>query len=217
MGCREFRVCARKFICLLIRVCKGVMFGWQTSPLDILKFFIQRNTRLYLFISVFLGRYHRNVVGRPDKRCSRVFLWMKNFNIPKKKEPLKGVVSEGSTPRTPCLLDSLNPPVCTCFEGWNVWERYLLYAWDIRPELEFEHYRHFLNADMEMFGGLCSPWPCCLSWPAWSSLMIITWSNIDHALTTLDGTLWEHKIKADGLDCPSKWSFWWATRSVYYF
>ncbi len=121
------------------------MFGWQTSPLDILKFFIQRNTRLYLFISVFLGRYHRNVVGRPDKRCSRVFLWMKNFNIPKKKEPLKGVVSEGSTPRTPCLLNSLNPPVCTCFEGWNVWERYLLYAWDIRLEVEFECYWHLFD------------------------------------------------------------------------
>ncbi len=27
-------VCERKFVCLLVRVCKGIMFGWQPSPLS---------------------------------------------------------------------------------------------------------------------------------------------------------------------------------------
>ncbi len=31
--CRMLHMCARKFICLLILVCKGIMFGWQTGPL----------------------------------------------------------------------------------------------------------------------------------------------------------------------------------------
>ncbi len=34
-----FRVWARKFICLLVRVDKGIMFGWQTSPLTSYQFF----------------------------------------------------------------------------------------------------------------------------------------------------------------------------------
>ena len=33
MDCRVFHVCTRIFMCLLVRMCKDIVFGWQPSPL----------------------------------------------------------------------------------------------------------------------------------------------------------------------------------------
>jgi hypothetical protein len=74
VDCSVFRVCARNFICLLVRVYKGIMFGWQPSPLASYQCFwdvitgllLQECSRVILLVKLVRTQVHMS-----GRRCAQ--------------------------------------------------------------------------------------------------------------------------------------------------